>query len=225
MEKRILGVRTEVNRQLEIISEVNDWKYQMICLFSLLDSFAQDIADYPTYKSRDAFCEFVAKYDNTFPYWNEIDTVSFFYKHGDLFVGYDPTGFMTDGAVYYCGEIIKRQSQDLFRYVEMDEHISELNKHRYKMLFYILRNKLVHELNTPNGIMGTAKDENPFYISFSIITDKEQKDTWALTFPCGFVKRVVSSSIDNYLDYCLKENKEPFENSDLLRDHFVTWVE
>ena len=225
MYERINQIKSEVEKQYKIISEVNNWKYQMICLFSLMDSFAQEVAGYPSYGNKDAFCSFVKKYDKTFPYWDEVDTVSFFYTHRDLFKGNDPTSFMNDGAVYYCQQLVDRQEHDLFDYVDPTKYRKELDKHQYKMLFYILRNKLVHELDTPNGVMSTAKELTPFYISFSIITSKNQMDTWALTFPRGFVEQVVKSSINNYLDQCLSENKEPFQNSDLLRDYFINWVE
>ncbi len=225
MEERIEEVRREVDKQLKIISEISNWRYRTICLFSLLDCFAQEVKGYENRHNREAFCSFIKKYDDTFAFWEEVDTVTFFYKNSKLFLGNDPTSFMGDGAVYYCKDLIDRQTQDLFFYVDKKMNETELNKHRYVNLFYILRNKLVHELSAPHGLMWCADEDEPFYTSYTIISSSGEKDTWALTFPSSFIYNVVNRCIYNYLDECERNQIDPFQNSDPLRDYYITWVE
>ena len=83
------------------------------------------------------------------------------------------------------------------------------NNHTYIKLIYKSRCKLLHEGNLI-GCIQTVEENNyeyPIYIKVL--------DYWKLIFPYKFLKELFMNCINNYLEECKKDKKDPFENNDM----------
>lgn len=80
---RIDQIRDYFREKLQEVKEMKNPKFQAICLFSLLDCYAQEYYNYPPHGSKKAFIDFVLKYQNKYNYLEEIEPVTFFYDIED----------------------------------------------------------------------------------------------------------------------------------------------
>lgn len=216
---RIKDIKAYVCKEFEIINTISDWKFQMICTFSLLDSFAQARDNYSD-NNRECFCRFVSEYSRSFEYWNTIDPITLYYKNYSKFEDWNPLSGMIECTVYHCSEIESIRNSIFSSSIELNNK----QHHTYVELLYKLRCKLVHEMETPHGLMGDKRldEKEPFYSSYEVLGDK-WGETWALTFPCDFIKSTVSECINNYINECAENGVDPFENCDPYRDMYVMW--
>ena len=218
---RIEQVTKWFEEKIKIAEEIKDWKFQLICYYSLLDCFVQANDQYGSGSNKIKFTKFIIKFQESFDFLEKIDIVTLYYHFTDKFDN-NPLDFMRDGCVYYPKAVLSEK--------KINSAYSNINKqkvkmHRYVELLYVLRNKITHELQSPIGVMDFESEVNehelPFYSSCSI----EGEDIWALTFPPKFIKKLVNEVVKNYFKECRKNGQDPFANNGLNRKMFRAWYE
>ncbi len=101
----------------------------------------------------------------------------------------------------------------------------------YIRLLYQLRNKLVHEFSVIGGPMDWTEDSLPFYNSVDrLFGENEMKSNpkkriWQLTFPTKFIRELLYNAIDNYFIECIKEQKDSYNNNNILRPMYLAWYD
>jgi hypothetical protein len=77
---------------------------------------------------------------------------------------------------------------------------------RYSELFYIYRNNLVHEFREPGyGWDVSGMSVRPFYMSYL-----GREEQWELTFPIGFLQRLLETTIEGVQTHLLSGKIDPY---------------
>ena len=199
-QSRIEEVKDYVNLKFERIDHIDDLILQAICYFSILDSFAQSYYGYKG-KNTDIFCNFIKKYQNRYSFLEYIDPISLFYDCSQNTTEKDLFECLDEYTCYYPEDIKKvERLQNYIQKISEEEGKEKVNKHSYLRLLYQLRNKLVHEMNSPDG--GICENDNiPHYASCSrIFSGKEldehpyaKEEVWVLCMPISFIRDLVDN--------------------------------
>ena len=106
-------------------------------------------------------------------------------------------------------------------------------KHKFINLLYKMRSKGVHEF----GRLGIEhvderldNKEIPYYRDISVGFVENDKlvtyKIYELVIPSKFIYNLVEDCIDNYLDYCLKNKRFPYENNrGIKRKVYISWCD
>lgn len=108
-----------------------------------------------------------------------------------------------------------------------------MEKHRFISLLYKMRSKAVHELSSLGGEHKWEIENNnqlPYYreVSRMYVEDKSivSDDVYELVIPNGFIYDLTLNCIENYLDYCINQKRQPFENNiNFKRKVDIAWVD
>ncbi len=79
VKNRVKEIREYFNNNLQEAKEIGNSKFQAICIYAIIDSFAQEYANYPVNGVGKSFVEFVNAFQNKYTYLNEVDPVTLFY--------------------------------------------------------------------------------------------------------------------------------------------------
>lgn len=232
-------------RQIDAITERN---YQLLCLFSLIESLAQEKADYPIRGESDVFCRFILKYQTRYDYLNEVEPVTFYYdveeNIEDIEIIPDYLQYKSvslDGPWLSAGTLVK----DYMRLGKTEEVIQELRKtrteneiqkkledHRLVKLLYRLRSKVTHELSSLGDefpLFKPVKYDEPYYRDVSRIYvengNRVSDHVYELVIPNSFIRNILLSCIENYLKECISESYFPFENNSFMRRFRIAWYD
>lgn len=255
IKEQVDEIRTLAHKELDEAKSIDNRVFKNICLFSVLDCFAQEYANYPTDGVAKVFCDFVLRFQDKFDYLEQIEPVTLFYDYEpnikrivkypelaeidpeyanpELEISLGDFG-LSDGQ--NTSEIMKLdQTKVLIGIIERDQDAkrSEIykKKHTLIQLIYKMRSKAVHELSHLGGENKWEFEDSfaePFYrdkgrlyeCNGNIVSD----DVIELVIPSIFIYNLVKNAIDNYLDYCLQEQRLPFENnSNFKRTVDITW--
>ena len=223
--------RRYVDNVITQLESVEDRVVRILCYFSLIESIAQDVANYPDNQQQKTFVDFVLKYQSLYSYLETVDPVTLFYHlEKDISDKVNLNDFI-GGSVYETQDKIVRDKADYIRGVlynsfEKQNADKMLGKHRYVDLLYRLRCRVSHEFSHSHILINTFHKEpyymrcNRTYVSQGKVV---QDDVWQLHIPIQFVKNLCINCINNYLDECVKENVLPTANDSMDRLCELSW--
>ena len=214
---RIKEIRDLIKCKLDELEKLDDIFMKEICLFSLIDMFAQN----SKYGNNDTeqFTTFIEKYGNE-ALLQKIDPDTLYCENKQYFINnqIDIAKLFNDATEYSWHDIQNNGiSAQIINLARKDANLRDkVDKHKYSRLIYKWRSKLVHEFNSPSVVFKSMQNyEYPFY--YSMINKIHQ-----LVFPYEFLKNLFLTSIRNYLNECDQNNNDPFYFSNI---HYETWYE
>ena len=222
-----------VTRKSQIIDNIPDNYFKALCYFSLIENFSQEYSNYPLQKQAESFCKFVSDFSSSYSFLTEYDPVTLYYDFEAELKGSFDLSFLDYGVNYNPDHAVKYgRATEMIKSLEPYNKKERIQKHKYVRLLYSLRSKLSHELFNQHAMLATdihLLPEYPYYIPCSRAYDKEgervRDQIWDLVVPVGFIKNLVLECINNYLDYCLKNKNDPFENNRLDRKSITAWYD
>ena len=233
-KKRDIYLRGWLLSKSQVIDNIPDNHFKALCYFSLIENFAQEYSKYPTNGTTRAFCTFVIQFQTSYSFLDKYDPVTLFnYFMTELKESFN-LSFLDHGVNYNPDQAVRYG-----RAMEMIKHLeslgikkSQYEKHKFVCLLYSCRSKLSHELFSSNNMLCSdlhLLPEYPYYLSSSrsyesngerVIDDYNQ-----LVFPVGFIKKLALECINNYLDYCIENKDDPFDNNSLDRKSVIAWYD
>ena len=220
-----------VNAIVESVENVQIQEVKLLCYFSLLESFAQDEANYPDRGMQKTFTEFVIEYQNICSYITSVDPVTLFYHVENNLNGAADLSEFVDGGVYCpTDQFVRNKADSLLKKIEEVLGKKKREKlecqHRYVDLLYRMRCRLSHEFSSA-AMPTTIIHIEPYYISYNrtyFIDGKEVNDAvWELNIPGEFEKNICLNCIGNYLEKCLRSNRWPTPNDSMGRLCKLSW--
>lgn len=218
-DERNQEVRNLILENLEEIYCMKSNVFKCICLFSLVDMFAQN-EEYGD-KNCVRFSVFLRKYADC-EMLDTIDPITLYYDNIDVFEKRDMNILGLGNACEYDWESIRENEcvNALLEYANDSIKSEMLNKHKYVSLLYKYRSKLVHEHREPSVMFDFMQSyTTPMYYQCREI---DGVDRYRLCFPFEFIKNISVISINRYLDDCLDRKVDPFyfENK-----RYYSWYE
>lgn len=197
-------IQDYINDLIKDIEKMKYYENKIGCLFSIIDSFAQNYANYSRYNNQKHFEEFILKFADKgkYEYLNLVDPVSLIYDKNNSITRFDE---LSDANIYCPTSSsieIMRQREEV---INASKDLKE--KHKYISLIYCTRSKILHEHQSA-GVIGVEtenRESTPIYLDCT--------KYWALLFPYRFLKELFLSCIENYLSYQKSLNKDPFDNN------------
>lgn len=238
-----IDVRTGVLKQIDEIEALRDQILQELCLFSLIESLAQEHAAYPPRDQQRVFTGFVLKFDDEHKLLNKTDPVTLFYHVENQIDPEDLHDLETD-----LSRSIGLGKDNLWRVINSpiaDRILGCINvkfgqsyadklkrQHRYVDLLYRLRCKLSHEnqpLGGTNQYSPFIEATEPYYIEKRLL-NKDRNGIyrikyWAPIIPLAFIKDVLISCLDKYLEYCRESHIHPYSNNAKERSCLFSWYD
>ena len=233
---RIDEVCRHFEKKIESIKVIDDKRLQLLCLFALIESLAQEYSGYSRGMEGQKFTKFVSEFQNKWDFLEQIDPVTLYYdvyEHLDDDINLD---FMIDGSVYRPMEVIESEMADkIIAYLEL-KMIPNIDtykrRHTYVNLLYKLRSKLSHELSTPGSNIPLRFGESeplPYYISvsrlYSMNGEIVQDSIWELVVPVEFIEQLLKECLKNYLKFCEESERDPFLNNKFERKFRLAWYD
>lgn len=221
------------NYVMKIIEEVDTVEFEQIKLlsyFSIMESIAQDIANYPLHDQQHAFKDFVLKYQKGYDFLEYVDPITLFYHCEEDIKEEITLECLDDETIYYFDDEKIRDVNDkiysiLVRLKGEQSTNKIIEKHRFVSLLYRIRCQVSHEFS--NAYTTKRSDTKPYYYSCSryyLLNDKVvNDDVWKLRIPVNLVKELCLNCIENYLDECQKNGRIPLENNGLSRKCLLSW--
>lgn len=202
---RYQEVQEYVNEKIKDIDSMKFYDHQVVCLFSLIDSFAQNYASYKNGSNLSRFCNFVLDFvdSNKYPYLNKIDPVTLTYDENGKPSLFDE---LEDGCIYTPES---KEISVLLKGMNLNQiDPKRVDKHSYIKLLYKHRSKVTHEAQSTGLIRVESENKYDIPIYFCY------ENYWQLVFPYEFLKKLFLDCINNYLQYQKQHNLDPFENND-----------
>lgn len=247
LESEIKSMRSFFDKWIDTIDKIEDQTMQLLCMFSLIDSIAQESNNYSGNNNTKIFCDFVLSHCKKFDYLNEIEPVTLFYDIEELIddvVLID--GFPPEPEIslnFYSIEsktvpefIKSKEAKEIVNYAK-NKAPQKIERHRLIKLIYRMRDKAVHEM----GSIGIEKynkinlynkkliNNEPYYFDIGrtyvednlIVSD----GILELIIPNEFIREVMVDCIENYLIDCRENKRAPFSNNEITRKHNLTWYD
>ena len=227
---------SHIKEELDEVDKLENKKYKVILLLSLLDSYSQINVFYTgkssTNENAKRFKEFVTVF-YPMKFWEDIGFVNLSYEFPDnefnefqnvirKMLGSSINNLENFHDNQEVTKLLLAMQMKLMEIKEDKKNVVDIiNKYKYKNLIYKYRCKLFHEYSFPGVFDDMVESNLPCYISK--IGDKTgvMKDAYDLVFPYEFIKELTFNSIKNYLGRCLSEYKYPYYN---YKEKF-TWYE
>ncbi len=248
VRKNIEAYRAEVYRQLECVDSMSDATLQLVGMFSMIDSMAQEWTNYPLGNVSEVFCRFVLSHQSKYDYLDKVEPVTLFYHVEDqidesiLIPGFPPE---KEVSLKSLGYLDMRLLQDVLRSEKADEILKYLaakkgdlfankkaNEHRLISLIYRMRCKTTHEmtgLGEETWHYKNCKINEPYYRDIGRIytfeSDVVSDDVCELSIPNNFIRTILADCIDGYLSECAAQCRVPFINNEMTRKHRLSWYD
>lgn len=248
LAKEIAAVRAYLEKELAHVAAIEDTTMQAICMFAMIDCLAQEQAAYPS-ASKDAFCQFVLKYQKQCDYLEKVEPITLYYRVEDLIdeveilPGFPPEKEVSiDDLGYLYGERVKDtlpkgKSEEILAYVEKKkghDFAARMKKdHQLISLLYRMRSKAVHEMSGLGEVWKPEKRDfmpsEPYYrdVGRCYVQDGTwvSDDVIELVIPNAFVRNILSDCIEGYLSDCKDTKRFPFSNNHMTRKHVLSWYD
>lgn len=224
--QRISDVRVWYNSQMDGILAQSDTNLRIRELFRVLDIFVGDYAGF-TRKGDAAFYKFIDSFNNSCDCLNKIDAVALYQDKKERFEEYNPIEYVEDDRMYTIRDLLTNIDENKLRKI-IDK--KTLEGYTVKAMLFNFKNRIRSQIDIPGSVLAyelgdnaRAKVDIPYYVSYKILEtdvidngeDIVAEETIVtqrrLFFPEVFVKKIVTETIINYLDYCEKELVCPFE--------------
>ena len=246
LAKEIESVRDYLEKELSAIDQITNPTMQLICMFSLLDSLAQERANYP-WDSKKAFCDFLLAHQKQCDYLECVEPVTLYYRVEEniektvLLPGFPPEKKISlDSLGYLDFHLVKEtiasgKAQEILDYIAQKKSSQFAEKkrqeHQFISLIYRMRSKAVHEMS---GLGETSfyreyLPKEPYYrdvgrgyvLNGDIVSD----DICELVIPNAFIRNILQDCVDGYLNECKELKRFPFENNRITRKHRLSWYD
>lgn len=209
---------TNINEIINQIEKIDNIKFKKILIFSILDSMTQTFGLLNNIQKTQAkaFADFIEKMAPKYEFLNKIDIITLLYEKGvdEEKIGFDKINKIKNIEI---SEMLR-----LYEDIKIEESVRDINireNHKYSMLLYKYRSKLVHEFNAPTHIFEKIETSDlPLYINInngievSILTTKNWKNREIeLIFPYTFIKMLTLECLKNFIEYCKKNRLNPME--------------
>lgn len=219
------NVRSVVVQQIEQIRQLPNENYRMILICSLVDSFAQHISNYDLRHNADHFADFLVKYSSK--HVNILSAICpstlFYHAQKDLPENTMLT-FCEDDIVYADEMATMNEAGRIIALLPASKQDTYTKKHRYAHLIYAMRNKMVHEMVVVGcEVSFLTEDSDP--IPHMVYGVSGYPKCWLLQIPEKLVFDVAESAINNYLNECEREQRNPLYNNSMERFCYKTWYE
>lgn len=234
IQKSIDDWRNYANNIIEEVQNVKFKQIKLLSYFSIVESIAQDMANYPKMKQQKAFTDFVLKYQKGYDFLSFTDPITLYYRfEEELKEDVSLDEYLDDGGIYHfnceaLNKLIEKIRNTLLKTKSQDSINKIMLQHRYVDLLYRLRCKVSHEFSD-NHISDFDVLLMPYYINCSRIYLKDNKivndEVWELRMPIRFIKELCLNCINNYLDECQKNKELPLENDTLNRKSQLSWYQ
>lgn len=247
LAKEIANTRIYLEKELTCIDAIDDLTMQTICMFAMIDSLAQESADYP-YDSKAAFCQFVLKHQKQCDYLESIEPVTLYYHVEDLIKEIEPLpGFPPEKPIslddlgYVYGVkvediLAKGKSQEILDYIEIKNGKlfaeKKAKEHQLISLIYRMRSKAVHEMS---GLGESMKNGSPYAPKVPYYRDVgrcyvlDGNMVWdnviELVIPNSFLRSILVDCIKGYCADCEANKHFPFSNNGFKRKHLLSWYD
>lgn len=246
INKNIDEIRELFSHILDHIDQLSDDILQCLCMFSVVDCFAQEWAEYPSHGNSKAFCDFVMRFQDRYDFFSKIEPITLYYcvetiiEKTVLFPGMDPEPVVNVDDIGIIEPFTKvvdsKFSKDLLAYIQQncDEKLCSrlFKEHSVVRLLYQMRSKIVHELSglgSENKWDKNDKKVEPYYRDMgrmyvydgNVISD----DVYELVFPVSFIRSLAENCIYNYLDICMIEHRYPFSREWPKRNMTLCWYD
>lgn len=211
--RRIDDARNWVRINLDSAYNIPNVSYSKLLALATIDCFAQAWGHFPpANKSNDTFCNFVLSFSSKRDSLRKTCPITLYYEYEKEL----PDIPLTQGRIYsYESSELEDLASDYLISLPEEERERVRKKHTYIKLLYLLRNKLVHELNHL-GLPIEFLEDRPS-VTFGRI---DQKEVWSLNIPRAYIYNLAKETINNYLTECEKGN------CDLpLRGFSLSWYE
>lgn len=236
IDSRIAEIQKHYEDRIESIRRIDEKYFQLLCLFSLIDSLAQEYSNYSRGQEQRKFTNFVLKFQRKWDFLIYTDPITLYYDVQEDLIESVNLDFLVEGNVYMPAYMIQSElTEKIVTCIEAKglQNIDDYKrKHRYVDLFYKIRSKLSHELSTSGSVspMGLGETEPlPYYVSvsrvYSIDGDLIEDDIWELVVPVEFIERLLLDCLCNYLDYCKEKQRDPFSNNKFERKFRLAWYD
>lgn len=214
LQKKLRKSGIQMNRYEEIREYINDlvsdiekmdyYENKVGCLYSVMDSFAQEYFKYPSYGSKNTFCDFILKFANKdkYNFLELLDPVTLIYDICNTPIKLDE---LAEANIYVPNSSSIRKLCNRKEIKDAEE--KDKKRHKYIELIYKNRSKIIHEGNSA-GLIRVKTENNyntPIYLDCS--------SHWRLLFPYTFLKELFLDCINNYLIEQEKLGLDPFENN------------
>lgn len=214
LQKKFRNRGIQMNRYEEIRKYINDlivdiekmdyYENKVGCLYSVMDTFAQEYYKYPSFGSKNAFCDFILKFatKDKYNFLELIDPITLIYDISGTPIKLDE---LDEANIYVPNSSSIRKICNRKEVKNANE--KDKKKHKYIELLYKNRSKIIHEGNSA-GLIRVKTENNyntPIYLDYS--------SRWRLLFPYNFLKELFLDCITNYLIEQEKLGLDPFENN------------
>lgn len=197
-------IQNYVNELIDDIENMKFYEHKYLCLFSLIETFAQNYSSYPPKGTRKCFSDFILKFSDKekYSYLDEVDPVTLNYDLENK--AYKPDE-LSDGNIYIPSSSSIVQMRNKLNFNNIPSSIK--NNHKYINLIYNVRSKTSHEGQSAGIIKWSNENEmdTPIYMDFT--------SYWRLLFPYTFLRNLFLNCINNYLDYQKEKGADPFDNN------------
>ena len=247
LAKEIELARKFLEKELTEIDHTTDPTMQLICMFSLLDSLAQEQANYPR-DSKKAFCEFVLKHQKQCDYMECVEPITLYYHVEDLieksaFIsGFPPEPEISLESLGYLDmkpvkkAILSGKAQEILDYIsqKIRPEFADKKKREHQLisLIYRMRSKAVHEmsgLGESRCSLQYFTPQEPYYRDvgrgYVLNGDWVSDDICELMIPNVFIRNILQDCAAGYLDECREQKRFPFANNGMTRKHRLSWYD
>lgn len=246
LSKEIELARKFLEKELIAIDQIAEPTMQLICMFSLLDSLAQEQANYP-WDSKKAFCGFILAHQKQCDYLTYVDPVTLFYRVEDLIEksvlipGFPPEKVIsleTMGLHMHSvrESVLSGKAQEILTYISQKKgpQFAEkmMREHQMISLLYRMRSKAVHEMSSlGQRLQGNERfaPTEPYYRDvgrlYVLNGDVVSDNAYELIIPNAFIRNILQDCVDGYLSACREKKRFPFENNSMSRKYRLTWYD
>lgn len=201
---RYKEVQEYVNERIKDIDNMKFYEHKVVCIFSLIDAFAQNHYSYDEKHNQKHFCDFILAFcdKKKYSYLDKIDPVTLTYdKNNKPFLFSE----LESGCIYTpeseeISALLKNMNINQIDPKKVDRHI-------YINLLYKHRSKVTHEGQSLGLLPVDTENEYNVPIYF------ECGAYWKLIFPYKFLKELFLDCINNYLKDQKSKGLDPFENN------------
>lgn len=238
LAKEIKSTRVYLEKELSAIDQITNPTMQLICMFSLLDSLAQERANYPR-DSKKAFCDFLLAHQKQCDYLECVEPITLYYRVEEGIEGAEKE-ISLDSLGYLDFHLVKEtitsgKAQEILDYIAQKKSSQFAEKkrqeHQFISLIYRMRSKAVHEMSRlgETSFYREHLPKEPYYrdvgrgyvLNGDIVSD----DICELVIPNAFIRNILQDCVDGYLNECRELKRFPFENNRITRKHRLSWYD
>lgn len=221
---RIEEIKEFVENKFTIIDNIEDMSFKHLCLFSLIECFAQEYSNYNK-NNTENFTNFINIFANN-PLLEKHDPVTLYYMYNKKINNSEfNLDYLYDSITNYpeldwSGISVLPNTNKIIKICE-DNNL-DIKRHKYINLIYKWRSKFSHEMSAPSTIFNSMQEYNaPTYYELSQLLKESNNSSVHLIFPYLFLRNLFKQAINQYIIYCETEEIDPFKNS----KNYLSWYE